>query len=426
MATEGVTSILQAVAVARQRGDEAAARKLLDGALAKTPDDPMLLNARGMVALAASEFSSAQQFFGRAAKADPAAPALLVNLATACRGAGDDAGERQALQSALELDRVNLTANLRLAELHERLGEKGDALQHWTAVHGIAAALPERTAQLDALTRQAADQIAQHTAALAEILEGGLSASREAVPLPDRRRFDACLDVALGRRRIFHNECAGLHYPFLPEDEFFDRRHFPWMAELEAKSDIIAAEFRELWRGAEGFSPYVTLKDGTPENKWSSLDKSLDWSAYFFWRHGERVEEAYARCPETGKIIDSLPICDIPGRSPSVFFSTLRPHTRLPAHTGVTNVRAIVHLPLVIPPGCGFRVGGETREWKYGTAFAFDDTIDHEAWNDSDEPRAILIFDVWNPHIQPEERKLLQEFFRLTAATSYATAATVD
>jgi len=66
-----------------------------------------------------------------------------------------------------------------------------------------------------------------------------------------------------------------------------------------------------------------------------------------------------------------------------------------------------VHLPLIIPPGCGFRVGGEQREWEPGKAFVFDDTIEHEAWNDSDEPRAVLIFDIWNPDISAEERAMV-------------------
>jgi aspartyl/asparaginyl beta-hydroxylase (cupin superfamily) len=59
---------------------------------------------------------------------------------------------------------------------------------------------------------------------------------------------------------------------------------------------------------------------------------------------------------------------------------------------------------LVVPEGCGFRVGGETREWRPGQAWAFDDTIEHEAWNDSDKPRAILILDVWNPLLTGPEQ----------------------
>ena len=79
-----------------------------------------------------------------------------------------------------------------------------------------------------------------------------------------------------------------------------------------------------------------------------------------------------------------------------------------------------MHLPLIVPPGCGFRVGGETRLWEEGKAFAFDDTIEHEAWNDSDAPRAVLIFDVWNPHLGPRERDLLLRYFASADASGYA------
>jgi aspartate beta-hydroxylase len=106
-----------------------------------------------------------------------------------------------------------------------------------------------------------------------------------------------------------------------------------------------------------------------------------------------------------------------------VFFSILKPRTRLPAHTGVSNARAIVHLPLIVPPSCGFRVGGETREWREGEAFAFDDTIEHEAWNDSDQPRVVLILDVWNPHLTGIERDLLTRYFDVADASGFDPAA---
>ena len=100
----------------------------------------------------------------------------------------------------------------------------------------------------------------------------------------------------------------------------------------------------------------------------------------------------------------------IPNRAPSSFFSRLEPRTHIPPHTGVTNTRVIVHLPLIIPPGCRFRVGSELREWHPGTALVFDDTIEHEVWNDSDDPRAILIFDIWNPLLTEAERELVAAF----------------
>ena len=85
----------------------------------------------------------------------------------------------------------------------------------------------------------------------------------------------------------------------------------------------------------------------------------------------------------------------------------LKPRTRIPPHTGETNVRLIAHVPLIVPEKCGFRVGNTTREWVPGQAFVFDDSIEHEAWNESDKPRAVLIFDIWNPMLSEEERKLV-------------------
>jgi aspartyl/asparaginyl beta-hydroxylase (cupin superfamily) len=89
-------------------------------------------------------------------------------------------------------------------------------------------------------------------------------------------------------------------------------------------------------------------------------------------------------------------------------FSILDAHTRIPPHTGVNNTRLVVHLPLVVPPGCGFRVGSEQREWQPGKAFVFDDTIEHEAWNQSNEPRAVLILDTWNPRLTQSERAFVR------------------
>jgi aspartyl/asparaginyl beta-hydroxylase (cupin superfamily) len=75
------------------------------------------------------------------------------------------------------------------------------------------------------------------------------------------------------------------------------------------------------------------------------------------------------------------------------------------------NTRLICHLPLVVPGGCGFRVGNETREWVEGKAWAFDDTIEHEAWNSSDRTRVILLFEIWRPELTEAERGLVTSMF---------------
>jgi aspartate beta-hydroxylase len=130
---------------------------------------------------------------------------------------------------------------------------------------------------------------------------------------------------------------------------------------------------------------------------------------YFFWENGRRDDANCARCPRTAAAIESLPVLDIPGKGPTAMYSILKPHTRIPPHTGTTNARTTIHLPLVVPPGCGFRVGAEVREWREGEAWAFDDTIEHEAWNDSDSPRAILIIDGWNPLLTEAEREVVRK-----------------
>jgi aspartyl/asparaginyl beta-hydroxylase (cupin superfamily) len=128
-----------------------------------------------------------------------------------------------------------------------------------------------------------------------------------------------------------------------------------------------------------------------------------------FWKAGEPVAENLARCPKTAKALEAWPQCRLEGTGPTAVFSILDAKTRIPPHVGVNNARLIVHLPLIVPPGCGFRVGAETRSWKPGEAFVFDDTIEHEAWNDSDQPRAVLILDTWNPALSEPEREMITE-----------------
>jgi aspartyl/asparaginyl beta-hydroxylase (cupin superfamily) len=92
-------------------------------------------------------------------------------------------------------------------------------------------------------------------------------------------------------------------------------------------------------------------------------------------------------------------------------FSLLRPGARIAPHTGMFNTRLVCHLPLIVPPGCRFRVGNEVREWEEGKLLIFDDTIEHEAWNDGGEDRVVLIFDIWRPELSERERKEVAALF---------------
>ncbi|HZU51247.1 MAG TPA: aspartyl/asparaginyl beta-hydroxylase domain-containing protein, partial [Sphingomicrobium sp.] len=328
-----------------------------------------------------------------------------------------DAAERTALEAALETDQRHLMANIRLAELHERRGEIADATKRWTAVVALSSAYAGPPADLRKIFEHAHSFVAERTSRLAENLGQELASMLSSAAPRDQRRLTAAIDHMLGRRRIYTNQCFGVHYPFLPADEFFDREHFPWLGSIEAQTDIIRKELLELLSSNDaGLSPYVTMPAGTPPNIWSELNNNYSWSALHLWKEGVRIDEACRRAPETARIVESLPLARVPGRAPTIFFSILQAGKHIPPHTGVTNTRTIVHLPLIVPPGCSFRVGGETREWREGEAFAFDDTIEHEAWNRSDKDRAVLIFDCWNPHLSDDERSMIVRLFEVTDA----------
>ena len=160
---------------------------------------------------------------------------------------------------------------------------------------------------------------------------------------------------------------------------------------------LLEAELRD-------FKPYVNHPKGVPLNQWADLNYSSRWSAYYLLKDGVRQDLHCERCPHTAEILGNLSLADVPNAAPTAFFSALEPRTRIPPHTGVTNARVIVHLPLIVPEKCGFRVGNDTRDWQVGKTLVFDDTIEHEAWNESGRLRVLLIFDIWNPYLTESER----------------------
>lgn len=374
--------------------------------------DPNQANASGMAALRAGDFARAAEQFSLAANADPMAVALWRNLAHARRELGDDEGERAALESALTADQADFSAWVRKAQLHERLGETREAMIAWAGVLQMAEAINPKPASLRELLDHGELYCTSTRQSLQAGIDDALAKPMAALSVMERRRAKAFVDHAVGGRRIYQNVCAGLYYPFLPPDEYFDEDHFPWFDELAGATAAIREELLALIADpGDAITPYVQQDQGTPTNKWSALDHRLDWGACFLWKYGEPNQPVLDRCPATAAALARVPTAHIPARSPSAFFSILQPHTHIPPHTGVSNTRAIIHLPLVVPDGCAFRVGGETREWVEGVPFAFDDTIDHEARNDSDHFRAVLIFDVWNPHLTEPEQAMIARYY---------------
>ena len=405
MVAPSPSQALAAAAQARREGRFAEAVALLRRAATQQPGHGPTLNSLGLTLLEAGDVASAIESLRQAAAADPNAPPVWLNLAEAYRRAGRAVDEIGSLDRALAIDQYLLPALLRKAQAFERLGRRDEAALTYRARLAASpdvSGLPEPIRQALAHGREVVRAYDERRAAVFETPLEKLMAGR---PGEDFRRARAYADHAAGRRKVYHPEPTGNHFPFLPALEYFDRADFPWFETLERATEDIKRELLSVWQDGEaGFAPYVAFKPTEPVNQWDELNHSPRWSAWFFYKDGVRQEENCARCPLTAALLARLPLLDLPGKAPSVMFSILAPRTRIPPHTGSSNVRVTVHLPLVVPPGCGFRVGGDTREWREGEAWAFDDTIEHEAWNDSDQPRAILILDAWNPFLTEAER----------------------
>jgi aspartyl/asparaginyl beta-hydroxylase (cupin superfamily) len=193
--------------------------------------------------------------------------------------------------------------------------------------------------------------------------------------------------------------------PRLPPIPFYERAQFPWIDALEARTEAIRQELETaLAETRQDFTPYVAYRPGDPVNQWAELNHSPRWSAYHLYRGGTPVTEHLARCPITAAALAEAELATIEGLCPNAMFSALEPGTHIPPHHGETNARVVVHLPLIVPEGCSFRVGYETRRWQTGRCLIFDDTIEHEARNDGPALRVVLIFDTWNPLLSAEER----------------------
>lgn len=408
-ATESqIHALMEAVDRADRAGNRDEAERALAAARAVAPDHPGVLNAAGMRALFGGDAAAARPLLERATQLDPATPVLWVNLALAHRELRDAAAERDALEKALALDPRYYPALLHKARLFERQGKPKQAAYMY---HAFLCCVPPGANQdptMRIAIEHAGKTLRENDAALEAFLRPRVEQARARHAGARLERFDACFDALVGKRRVYAPQPTSMLFPRLPAVEFLDRESFAWLDAFEAASDEIRAEARAaLSHAAEEFVPYISKPAGSPVDQWQELNNSKRWSTFFLLKNGKRLEEHLARCPRTAALLDAAPLCEIPAHAPTAFFSVLAPKTRIPAHTGVTNTRFIVHLPLVVPPGCGFRVGAETREWREGRAWVFDDTFEHEAWNDSEEPRIVLIFDIWNSFLSAAERDLV-------------------
>lgn len=214
----------------------------------------------------------------------------------------------------------------------------------------------------------------------------------------DLSRVYDCLDILAGRKRtpLLHDdqEATRILFPGLTAAPWHDHSSWLWAIELQRHWQTVLAEFEGVRHRGETFNPYEDQY--TQDLGWTG------WQTWHVYRQGRFTDNASIQCPTTVASVAASPH----GVRESMF-SVLSPGTHLKPHTGGVNLFLTVHLPLVVPPDCGLRVGDETRVWVPGQLLVFDDSFIHEAWNWSDRDRAVLLWDIWHPDLTRQEIEVL-------------------
>lgn len=170
---------------------------------------------------------------------------------------------------------------------------------------------------------------------------------------------------------------------------FFSSDLFPWVRNLEAAAPKMRSELSAVLQDLDRIPNF---QDISADQKHLSDDD--DWKTYFFYAFGIRSERNCEQCPETARLIES-----VPGMQ-TAFFSILAPGKHIPDHRGVFKGVIRYHLGLIVPEpkeACRIRVGNDIRYWEEGKSLIFDDTYRHEVWNDTAGTRVILFMDVERP-----------------------------
>lgn len=367
------------------------------------------LAQRGIEALRHGDATAARQAFAAIADSGRASPQIWLFLAQACDMADDRPAARAALAQVLRLDPGNPYALVMHGELLTRDGDDraavnwyDQALSATAGMQGLPADLVQRLARASS-ARNAA--VARFRGRMDSALADAGIDTATAGP-----RFAESLAIVSGQTRPYLQEPTNFYFPGLPQKAFYDPADFAWVPALLAAAPAITAEVSTILADRAGLAPYVEAPKGRPAKPHSLLDDPR-WSAFHLWRDGEPVSDNAVRCPATMAALAGLPIPAIRAWSPMVLFSVLAPGTHIQPHNGMLNTRLICHLPLVVPAGCRLRVGNDTRSVRAGEMLIFDDSIEHEAWNDSGDIRAILLFEIWRPELTEVERRALTVMF---------------
>ena len=367
----------------------------------------------GIAALQHGDGQVARRAFETIVASGRATVQIWLWLAQACDLLDDRAAVMAHVAQVVALDPASRSALVMAGEVQTRSGNDRAAIAWYERALNAAQGRQLPPDLIARLNRAAAAREAAFARFEGEMMGAFRDAGVDAASTGPR--FAEAMQIVAGRSQPYLQQPTSFYYPRLPQIPFYDPAEFAWTVALAAALPAIRAEAEAVMAQGAGIAPYVEADPDRP-NKGHALLADARWSAFHLFRNGLPIADHAARCPATMAALAQAPLPRIAGTAPMALFSILAPHTHIPPHNGMLNTRLICHLPLIVPDGCRLRVGAETRDVRAGEVLLFDDSIEHEAWNDSDAPRAILLFEVWRPELTEAERQALTVMFETVAA----------
>lgn len=374
------------------------------------------------IAMQAGNPLQAYEHLELATRINPNNAALWRSLALTHIALGQLPEAQTTLQRCLQLAPKMHAARLHLGKVLEQQG------QHSAAVKTYLQALSE--AQRDGLWLNADTipvwliQDVNHAIDVANL---GRNELYDALMQPlwtrygkdDMQRVDLCVKGILGFEHVTASNAKQkptfMLFPGLPETPVFNNALFPWFEQLEHNFEAIRLEAEQVLSQQNGLSPFLSLSENDKASDYLG-GQQPNWDAYFFYRHGEAFAEHHAECPNTAAALNALPLVRIAEHAPEICFSVLTAGTHILPHYGTSNIRSVVHLPLIVPEHCALKVLDTVVPGLAGKCFAFDDTFLHEAWNRGQSTRVILLMDTWNPHLTEVEKLALADVVAQTGS----------
>jgi len=202
--------------------------------------------------------------------------------------------------------------------------------------------------------------------------------------------------------------------PGLSTRPFHSSTEFTWTEQLNQKCSAINKELShamEQQLTKESLRPYLG-KNFSSHSSLSKLANSHNWQAIDLFKNGQLNSEVSMLFPETLNALNTVPTYNLDNNPFEVFFSFLKPHQSIAPHFGQSNHALTVHLPLDIPDGCYLKVNDQEEKWAHNEVLIFDDSFLHSAHNPSELNRVVLIFSIWHPDLNADERNAVQQSFK--------------